>query len=149
MDGMAYLMEKCVHTHMVKKHPSTKNSHDGWQDKTSVTEFKRRLAIIMKGMAQLAPKGTYWFNEFMAEKDVDRVIKDKFHVKRILRNDGQQYCHNKIVVVDDTLMYVGSDNAYPCYNEEHGVWVDDKKTIQDWKTSYWQGLWDWSTDATD
>ena len=24
-------------------------------------------------------------------------------------------------------MYIGSDNAYPCYNEEHGAWVEDNE----------------------
>ncbi len=128
---------------------TTNSRQSGWEDKTSIKEFKRRLTIVMKGMAQLSSKFPTWFGSFMAEKDVDRVVQNKFHVKRVLKNDGQEYCHNKIVMVDDALMYVGSDNAYPCYNEEHGVWVDDKKTIQEWKTSYWQGLWDWSTDATD
>ncbi|KAF2740120.1 hypothetical protein EJ04DRAFT_572427 [Polyplosphaeria fusca] len=127
--------------------------HKTWEDKTSVAEFKKRLAICMKGMSQLSKPiwkgGIGWFSSMCDEDRVDEIIRTKLHVKRIGSNDGEHYCHNKIVMVDDQLLYVGSDNAYPSYNEEHGVWIDHKETIEEWKKNYWDGLWAWSTDATD
>jgi phosphatidylserine/phosphatidylglycerophosphate/cardiolipin synthase-like enzyme len=103
----------------------------------------------MKGMAQLRTEIPTWFVNMITEDRVDEVIRNRLHVKRVLKNDGDNYCHNKIVMVDDKLMYVGSDNAYPSYNEEHGVWIDHQDTIKGWKKDYWDGLWAWSTDTTD
>lgn len=103
----------------------------------------------MKGMAQAKLEIPGLFVTMIDEKRVDEVIQNRLHVKRIIKNDGEHYCHNKIVMVDDKLMYVGSDNAYPCYNEEHGVWIDHEDTIKNWKKDYWDGLWDWCTDAID
>ncbi len=31
-------------------------------------------------------------------------------------------------------------NAYPSYNEEHGVWIDDRKAIAEWKGKFWNEL---------
>ncbi|KAE9378673.1 hypothetical protein N431DRAFT_460007 [Stipitochalara longipes BDJ] len=115
-----------------------------WEDQSKVTEIKRRLAILMKGMAAQT-----WNFPFISADEVDDVIKKHLKIKRALNDDGTTYCHNKIVCVDDKLMYVGSDNAYPCYNEEHGVWIEDSKTIQSWKKTYWDGLWSRCKDAED
>ncbi|KAH7396924.1 hypothetical protein DE146DRAFT_736951 [Phaeosphaeria sp. MPI-PUGE-AT-0046c] len=120
-----------------------------WEDRTKVSEFKKRLAVCMKGMAQLRTVLPNWFLLMTAEDRVDEVINKRLHVQRVLNNDGDHYCHNKIVMVDDKLLYIGSDNAYPSYNEEHGVWIDHQDTIKSWKKDYWDGLWDWSSEAKD
>ena len=39
-------------------------------------------------------------------------------------------------------MYVGSDNICPSYNEEHGIWMEDPKTIKSWINGYWNTLWE-------
>ena len=49
--------------------------------------------------------------------------------------------HSKLVVVDDALCYIGSDNLYPGYNEESGIWIDDQQAIQRFVDEYWTGLW--------
>ena len=51
------------------------------------------------------------------------------------------YSHSKIVCVDEKLMYVGSDNAYPCYNEEHGVWIEDKDAVGAWLEGFFEPYW--------
>ena len=117
----------------------------GWEDKSSFKMFKGRLKIIMKGMSQSKVAAGY----AVKEEEVDKLVEDKFQVRRSLNNDGHHYCHNKIVVVDRKIMYVGSDNAYPSYNEEHGVWIEHKATIDNWFTSFWDKYWDWSTVAQD
>jgi len=30
---------------------------------------------------------------------------------------------------------------YPSYNEEHGIWVDHKATVDGWVEGYWDVLW--------
>lgn len=48
---------------------------------------------------------------------------------------------------DKKLLYVGSDNVYPNYNEEYGVWIDDKPAIDAWFEKYWTPRWIKATDA--
>ncbi|MGC2234929.1 MAG: hypothetical protein WA584_02040 [Pyrinomonadaceae bacterium] len=48
--------------------------------------------------------------------------------------------HSKMVIVDDSLCYIGSDNAYPSFNQEFGIWIDDQPSIQSLITNYWDGL---------
>jgi len=64
-------------------------------------------------------------------------VDDNFIVKRALGNGTDYYNHCKIVCVDDRLLYVGSDNAYPSYNEEHGVWIEDAAEVDSWKKKFW------------
>ena len=52
------------------------------------------------------------------------------------------WAHSKLVCIDEKLMYVGSDNIYPNYNEEHGIWHEDKSTTSAWLKDYWGPLWE-------
>jgi phosphatidylserine/phosphatidylglycerophosphate/cardiolipin synthase-like enzyme len=77
--------------------------------------------------------------------EIDKAIKEQIVIKRTLLKDGNPaaiYNHSKVVVVDDHLMYVGSDNIYPSYSAERGVWVDDQEAIKKWKEGFFNGLWD-------
>jgi hypothetical protein len=47
----------------------------------------------------------------------------------------------KVVCIDDQLLYIGSDNAYPSFNKEHGVWIENAKVIESWLTGCWKHLW--------
>jgi len=67
-------------------------------------------------------------------------VKECFEIVRIRDNDGK-FNHAKVVCVDDELLYIGSDNAYTSFNEEHGVWIDDETAISAWKRDYWERLW--------
>jgi hypothetical protein len=130
---------------------STDLKQAGWADKRQVSEIKKRLTILMKGMSEHAAIADLpYYGSFIPAEQVDDAIKNHLKFKRIGKNNGAVYCHNKIVCVDQQLLYVGSDNLYPCYNEEHGVWIDDPDTIKSWKETYWDGLWDrFSVDAKD
>lgn len=68
-----------------------------------------------------------WFNE-------------RCEIKRI-SNDGSLINHTKCYCVDDELLYIGNDNCYPNYNEEFGVWIEDKTVIGKWKTNSWDKRW--------
>lgn len=77
----------------------------------------------------------------IADKEIDGALQKYLHFKRVMKDDGHFFSHSKIVCVDKKLMYVGSDNAYPCYNEEHGIWVEDKKTIGKWLDGFFKPYW--------
>lgn len=87
------------------------------------------------------------------EDEVNDYVDQHFQVKRVLHGDNKNhknhkiihYNHSKVVCVDDKLMHMGSDNIYPCYCEEHGVWIDDVNAIQAWKAKFRDKLWnDWT-----
>lgn len=126
---------------------SSNASGDGWQDESSISELKKRLKIIMRGMAISNVAFLAGFK--IKEEEVSDLVDQRVIMKRVLGNTTEHYNHCKVVAVDRKLLYVGSDNAYPCYNEEHGIWVEDKPTVDAWFNDYWQGLWDRSTIATD
>lgn len=56
--------------------------------------------------------------------------------------------HCKVLCTDKKLMYVGSDNYYPSYNEEHGIWLDDEETIKTWYDGYWTPRWAGAKEAS-
>jgi hypothetical protein len=81
-----------------------------------------------------------------AVEETDKLVDDKFQVKRCMDN-GSCYCHSKTICVDSKLLYVGSDNTYPCHNEEHGVWVEYPRTVDAWFKTYWTPFWGCLTPA--
>ena len=83
------------------------------------------------------------------DKEIDTAMNTLLRFKRVLNDDGTMYQHSKIVCVDRKLMYLGSDNAYPCYNEEHGFWVEDKDTVKAWLDGYFKPYWGMCTEPTD
>ncbi|MCJ1283553.1 hypothetical protein MMC26_002883 [Xylographa opegraphella] len=115
--------------------------HPGWEDDTKVSEVKSRLKAIMTAMAT---SGTI----ALSPGEVDKLVESKFQVKRVLTN-SLWFNHCKVVCVDRRMMYIGSDNTYPNYNEEHGCWIEDEKTVAAWFTSFYDQLWLRSTPATD
>lgn len=71
----------------------------------------------------------------------DELVRKWFWVRRIGSDLGPNSIHTKTVCVDEQLLYVGSDNLYPSYNEEHGIWVDDKAALLDWNEGFWKPMW--------
>lgn len=108
----------------------------GWEDPTPINLIKDRVRILLKGMPQR-----------ISDADAKALVDDKFQVRRILKNNGEDYLHAKVVCVDMKLMYVGSDNAYPNYNEEHGIWIEHTDTINKWYSTFWGEMWERSTKA--
>jgi phosphatidylserine/phosphatidylglycerophosphate/cardiolipin synthase-like enzyme len=98
----------------------------------------------MKGQGQ-QEEINRWFPstpcEWLQGADVDKAIAKHLKITRILKGSGQALSHHKLLCVDEQALYIGSDNAYPSYNEEHGVWIDDKDTIAAWKKDCWNPLW--------
>jgi hypothetical protein len=127
-----------------------------WEDGASIGDLRRKLKAVMRGMAYLnsvAGPLSGLFSNLAAAADVfthvdpvpenliDKVVDENFEVRRALGNNTYYYNHSKIVCVDDRLLYVGSDNAYPCYNEEHGAWIEDAAEVASWKNKFWNEMW--------
>ena len=107
---------------------------EGWHDKTPIARIKHRIAKIVKGLPQGDGGGIPY-------KHVNSAIDRFLHIKRVMNDDGKAFSHSKIVCVDAKVMYIGSDNAYPSYNEEHGIWVDDKGSIGSWLKTFFEPYW--------
>lgn len=52
--------------------------------------------------------------------------------------------HAKIMIVDDELYVVGSDNLYPGSLSEFNYLIEGDEAVNDLLTSYWQPLWQYS-----
>ncbi|KAK1656425.1 hypothetical protein BDP81DRAFT_389200 [Colletotrichum phormii] len=133
---------------IVKNHPqdksfgmhillTTKDAGGGYGDPYSWEIFREILTGLLG--AQELPSGT----------TAAGIIQDRVHCKRIMHNDNRYGQHSKIVCVDRELLYVGSDNIYPSYNEQHGVWIDDKKNIEAWYSQYFDTTWQNGADIVD
>jgi phosphatidylserine/phosphatidylglycerophosphate/cardiolipin synthase-like enzyme len=118
----------------------------GWEDQTSLDRIKSRLRRIMIGLPEFNESTIiYTDSQARIEAKVDAALKN-LHLKRVLGDNGKMYSHSKIVCVDRKLMYVGSDNAYPCYNEEHGIWVEEPGKVGSWVKDFFDTYWLNSTD---
>merc|ERR1712161_182138 len=62
---------------------------------------------------------------------------------------GQIGNHAKIVMVDDEAFYIGSDNAYGAGLAEFGLIIDDEERTEDFKTNYWDVLWNEAKGTTE
>ncbi|KAK0645825.1 hypothetical protein B0T16DRAFT_445977 [Cercophora newfieldiana] len=104
-----------------------------WGDLRSVADVRARIIPLVRGL-----------DKKLNEADAAALVIKYFHIARMQKpygDDGPDSIHTKTICVDKELLYVGSDNLYPSYNEEHGIWVDDKPTVADWLTNYWKVLW--------
>ena len=78
--------------------------------------------------------------------DVASIVKTKFQIRRsVLNGKDVHRLHDKIACVDRKVLYFGSDNAYPQYNQQFGVWIEDEKSIETWIGGYYDGLWQRAT----
>jgi len=52
--------------------------------------------------------------------------------------------HAKLMIIDDELYVVGSDNLYPGYLAEFNYVVEGKEAVDELISSYWEPLWKYS-----
>lgn len=53
--------------------------------------------------------------------------------------------HAKLMIIDDELYVVGSDNLYPGHLSEFNYVVEGKKAVEELITKYWQQVWKYSS----
>lgn len=116
---------------------SNPDVNSGYEDPVSKQEFTDRLAEVMTGMQTL--------NYIKPNGSIEEVIK-KFDYRRVDNQSPNPLYgnHSKLVIVDDSVCYIGSDNAYPCYCQEFGVWIDDQASLKSFLSNYWDGLWNFA-----
>jgi hypothetical protein len=119
---------------------STRDAPDGYGDLMSIADFKARLKIILLGLnvQNMLPVPLPRTDDSY----VDKLLAERVQCKRIMNNDGRVMQHSKVVAVDMKVMYVGSDNAYPQYNDQHGIWIEEQNNVGAWKTEYFEKAWD-------
>jgi phosphatidylserine/phosphatidylglycerophosphate/cardiolipin synthase-like enzyme len=115
--------------------PEVGGKYAGWGDEAKLSDLKTRIKT---------PANNSWLN---TADDMEEWFNERCHIKRISL-DGSMYNHTKAYCVDKKLLYIGSDNPYPNYNEEHGVWIDDKGAIDAWYDGNWKPRWSsWAKEA--
>ena len=105
-----------------------------WDDERTVGDVKSKIVPLLRGLDAKLTDAEAW-----------ELVGKYFEIRRIGKPwgaSGPNSIHTKTICVDEELLYVGSDNLYPSYNEEHGIWVDDRAAVQVWITDYWKVLWD-------
>lgn len=53
--------------------------------------------------------------------------------------------HAKVMIIDDELYVVGSDNLYPGYLSEFNYLIEGKEAVDELMKSYWEPLWKYSS----
>jgi hypothetical protein len=131
-------MNRNPQTHGVQLITSYYSRTEGYQNPVSDAEFLLKLVAVMNAMRL---SGAISF-----DGDAELVVNKIVHCRRIAASQpkAKHACHCKLVVADDSVVYIGSDNAYPAYCEEHGLWVGDQSSIDDLITNYWNGLWEFA-----
>jgi phosphatidylserine/phosphatidylglycerophosphate/cardiolipin synthase-like enzyme len=102
-----------------------------WGDKHTVRDLFNKVIPLVQGL-----------DSSLTKDAADDLVRKWMVVRRIGSGFGPDSIHTKTVCVDEQLLYIGSDNLYPSYNEEHGIWVDDKATVSDWVKNYWKAMFD-------
>ena len=113
---------------------STRSRETGYEDPVTAAEFREKLISVMTGMSQMGyikPNG-----------NIPDIVSKRLEYRRVTPPTAPKHeNHSKLIVVDDAICYVGSDNLYPSYNEESGIWIDDQQAIQRFVNEWWNGLW--------
>ncbi len=64
----------------------------------------------------------------------------KINYRRINTNASRSN-HSKLTIVDNKVLHIGSENIYVSYNQQFGIWIDDKNKINTFITDYWDKIW--------
>lgn len=109
---------------------------EGYQDPVSADAFAAKLTGVMRGLQilkRINPAG-----------DPAQIVRQHLAYKRIddsTPGNAKHANHSKVSIVDDSLCYIGSDNAYPSYNVEFGLWIGDENSVKQFVNEYWTPLW--------
>ncbi|MDJ0642876.1 MAG: hypothetical protein QNJ15_08665 [Erythrobacter sp.] len=97
--------------------------------------------------------GAGGYSDDMGGNNLRKVILDRLGSDSKLLNVRQvpsgEYNHGKIWIVDDSVFFVGSDNIYPGYLQEHGYVIADQTATQRFITDYWDPIWSIGVAPTD
>ncbi len=108
----------------------------GVPDAVTAARFKARLAVVMRGMSAAGAID-------VPPQEVEPLVSAGVAYKRIDASPAgwRHASHSKLVIVDDAVCYIGSDPAYPSYNQEFGLWLDDAASVRALVSQHWRSLW--------
>ncbi|KAI6356182.1 hypothetical protein MCOR25_007949 [Pyricularia grisea] len=119
---------------------------EGYQDTTTIADLTSRVTAILKEVGRFS------------DDEAADVMARRFLVKRSLlapppgsdesAEPQVKKLHTKVVDVDGKLLYFGSDNAYPQWNEQFGVWIEDADRIKAWEDGFFWGFWQRAINST-
>ncbi len=116
---------------------STRSTETGYEDPVSAAEFRQKLVSVMTGMYQMG--------YIEPSASIPDIVATRLEYRRVTPASSSNHAnHSKLVLVDDAICYVGSDNLYPNYNEESGIWIDDQQAIRRFVDEWWNGLWNFA-----
>ena len=107
----------------------------GWSDDLRASEFKILLAEQIKSLISIK-KLPAWPIQIELNTFINSIV----NYRRPKENLTFYGNHAKLVMIDSSLCYIGSDNVYPNYNYQHGYWFDDKRAINKFLKKYWAPL---------
>jgi len=109
--------------------------HDkGWKDPVKSTDFESLLKKVFFGLNTFA-------NLITDSNEIDGIVDDYVTYQRPVHQSDTEGNHCKMVMVDGAMVYIGSENAYPTYNEQFGVWIEDPLSIKAFTSGYWDKAW--------
>jgi hypothetical protein len=108
---------------------------NGWADDLRASEFKILLADQIKSLISLR-KLPVWPPQIELNTFINSIV----NYRRPKENLTFYGNHAKLVLIDNSLCYIGSDNVYPNYNYQHGYWFDDRRAINKFLKKYWTPL---------
>jgi phosphatidylserine/phosphatidylglycerophosphate/cardiolipin synthase-like enzyme len=112
------------------------HGENAYGDHAEKKDLKGRVIETMKYMAsksQLPVKTRV--------EDVEKIVNERLLLKRVRRGEKNQQMHAKLVCVDRNVLYVGSDNQYPHYNEEFGCWLEHPDYVGAFFKDFYDTLW--------
>ncbi len=104
---------------------------NGW----SIDDINRQIAAAagISDVSKLCDKVRV--TGFRSSKDGQWVDRD---------GEAVQFVHSKIIIVDSSAFYVGSQNIYTANLQEFGYIIDDAATTKSFESTYFDKLWSYS-----
>lgn len=97
-------------------------------------------------------------SKITGKKEAEELIKRRLHVANLHYNAEESGYpggrregipnHAKLVMIDDSVFYIGSQNQYKCNLNEFGIFAESREKCGELKKAYWGPLWRYSCPDT-
>jgi phosphatidylserine/phosphatidylglycerophosphate/cardiolipin synthase-like enzyme len=141
LDVLAKQLIKQRTIHIVQSSDDGGGSLSGYSIGTLVDLAKKFKDVVKK--QNDAPKKDSDVNDLLCKYLYLAQVRFTPGVKRLPGEKLGIRNHAKVIAVDDSTFYVGSQNIYPPKrNMEFGIIISDKDQFADFKSHYWDKLWE-------
>ncbi len=152
LDRMIDLMERGGDVYVVLSNPgSIGNGGSPYYNDVPLEALAKRLKDnVQKRIDTADPFARYAIRR--GPDPVNALLCSRFHLASFRFGPDDRWPgnktianHSKLWMVDDRVLYIGSDNMYPVNLQEFGYIVGDPKAVDMLIESYWKPLWQWSS----